>query len=473
VVPPSLLRAPSVAEGAVPEETQVREGLYRRTLGAADALVALVVVGIVVPLVAAQVSWVAIALAPPLLVVLAKIGGLYDRDELVLNKSTLDEAPGLLQLAAMFTFIGWLALAPSSDLVLTTKDAVTIWAVTLALLLGFRGVGRALAGRHASTERCLAVGDRDSIDVLAAKLESARLNSRVVASMTLEDAPVGERSGTELLWLLRQLVAEHDIQRVLIAPASLSSDDTTELVRAAKHVGVRVSLLPRVMDVVGSAVGLDYVEGLTLLGVRRFGLSRSSRLLKRSFDLAGAGILFVATAPLMAAIALLVRFDPAAPGPVLFRQTRVGREGRKFEMLKFRSMAVGAEDGRDELRHLNVTVGLFKVPEDPRVTRVGKILRKTSLDELPQLINVLCGQMSLVGPRPLVVDEDEMVVGLNRQRLHLTPGMSGPWQILGANRVPMDEMVGIDYLYVANWSLWGDVKILLRTIPHVIGRKGL
>ena len=160
-------------------------------------------------------------------------------------------------------------------------------------------------------------------------------------------------------------------------------------------------------------------------------------------------------------------------GPIFFRQVRVGRDGKHFRMFKFRSMVADAEKRKDDLRALNEAGdGLFKLTDDPRVTRVGRFLRRTSLDELPQLFNVLRGEMSLVGPRPLVVDEDAQVLGLDRSRLHLTPGMTGPWQILGS-RVPMQEMVGIDYLYVANWSLWLDIKILLRTVRHVMRRTNL
>jgi lipopolysaccharide/colanic/teichoic acid biosynthesis glycosyltransferase len=134
---------------------------------------------------------------------------------------------------------------------------------------------------------------------------------------------------------------------------------------------------------------------------------------------------------------------------------------------------LGAESMKDALRQHNEADGLFKIEHDPRITAIGRLIRKTSLDELPQLFNVLRGEMSLVGPRPLVLDEDALVFGLDRSRLHLTPGMTGHWQILGSARIPMHEMVGIDYLYVANWSLWTDIKILLRTIPHVVGRGGM
>jgi lipopolysaccharide/colanic/teichoic acid biosynthesis glycosyltransferase len=165
-----------------------------------------------------------------------------------------------------------------------------------------------------------------------------------------------------------------------------------------------------------------------------------------------------------------VRLD--SPGPIFFRQVRVGRHGRRFHMLKFRSMVPDAEQRKAALADRNETVGFFKITNDPRITRVGRILRKTSLDELPQFFNVLAGHMSIVGPRPLVVDEDERIVGLDRSRLHLTPGMTGPWQVLGSSRIPLSEMVSLDYLYVTNWSLWLDVKLLLRTFPHVLARRG-
>ena len=152
----------------------------------------------------------------------------------------------------------------------------------------------------------------------------------------------------------------------------------------------------------------------------------------------------------------------------------MGREGIPFEMFKFRTMVDGAEAQKAELAADNEAGGgLFKIKDDPRVTRVGRLLRRASLDELPQLLNVLRGEMALVGPRPLVLDEDSQIEGWQRPRLELPPGMTGPWQIFGSARIPLDEMVKIDYLYGANWSLWLDMKILLRTVPFVLGRRGL
>jgi lipopolysaccharide/colanic/teichoic acid biosynthesis glycosyltransferase len=200
---------------------------------------------------------------------------------------------------------------------------------------------------------------------------------------------------------------------------------------------------------------------------------RSAATLKRAFDLLATSLGLVAVLPLMIAIALAIKLDGG--GPVLFRQRRVGRHGRDFQMLKFRTMIPEADALKEALRHRNEAHGgLFKIAEDPRVTSVGRFLRRSALDELPQLLNVLKGEMSLVGPRPLVVEEDRRIEGWRRRRLELMPGMTGPWQILaGDARASLAKMVAIDHLYLADWSLWKDIKILLRTVPHVVGRRGL
>ena len=246
---------------------------------------------------------------------------------------------------------------------------------------------------------------------------------------------------------IRSIVTDLQAHRIIIAPTTADAGEVAELIRAAKAADVQVSVLPRMLEVVGSAVEFEDVDGMTILGVRPFGLSRSSRWLKRGFDFVATSVGLLVVGPIIAVTALAIRLE--TKGPVFFRQVRVGRDGQHFWIVKFRSMVVGAEEQKANLRMLNeVGDGMFKISSDPRVTRVGRFLRRTSLDELPQLFNVWRGQMSLVGPRPLVTDEDAQVLGLDRSRLHLTPGMTGPWQVLGS-RVPMQEMVGIDYLYVA------------------------
>jgi exopolysaccharide biosynthesis polyprenyl glycosylphosphotransferase len=243
-------------------------------------------------------------------------------------------------------------------------------------------------------------------------------------------------------------------------------------VRTLKAVGVRVSILPRLLEVVGSTVAFDDLHGVTVMGVKRFELTRSSTAVKRIFDLVWTSVGLLALAPFMLLAAIAIKLD--SPGPVFFRQQRVGRYGQRFQIFKFRTMVADAEAQKDALRDRNeVEGGMFKIAADPRVTRVGRFLRKTSLDEIPQLLNILKGEMSLVGPRPLVLEEDMRVQGWHRRRLELTPGMTGPWQILGPTRVPLREMVAIDYLYVANWSLWNDMKILLRTVSYVFSFRGL
>ncbi len=206
---------------------------------------------------------------------------------------------------------------------------------------------------------------------------------------------------------------------------------------------------------------------MTLLGVRGLSRTRSSLGLKRSLDLVGAIAGLLVLTPLFIAVALAIK--ATSRGPVLFSQERIGRGNRPFRLYKFRTMSAGADDLKPQLLHLNESDGpMFKIANDPRVTRVGRLLRRTSVDELPQLWNVLKGEMSLVGPRPLVPFEDDHVVGRHRERLNLTPGLTGPWQVLGRTRIPFEEMVKLDYLYVSEWSLWNDIKLLLRTVPVIV-----
>ena len=328
-----------------------------------------------------------------------------------------------------------------------------------------------MAGRTSPLERCLVIGEAAQAGRIRDKLASSQARAEVVASVPLASEDVTAADWVAFPTMMRRVVRQLDVHRIIIAPTTTDTRHVVDLIRAAKSIGVRVSVLPRMFEVVGSAVEFDDVDGMTMLGVRRFGLSRSSRVLKRTFDLAVGSIVLLILSPLFVAISLAILVD--SRGSIFFGQVRVGREGKHFRILKFRSMVADADARKDELRSINEAGdGLFKITNDPRVTRVGRFLRATSLDELPQLLNVLRGEMSLVGPRPLVVDEDAQVVGLDRSRLHLTPGMTGPWQVLGT-RVPMQEMVAIDYLYVASWSMWLDLKLLLRTVRHVARREPL
>jgi exopolysaccharide biosynthesis polyprenyl glycosylphosphotransferase len=185
----------------------------------------------------------------------------------------------------------------------------------------------------------------------------------------------------------------------------------------------------------------------------------------------GASVGLVLGAPFLTLISLAIRLD--SPGPVIFRQTRVGAGGKWFEMYKFRSMRQGAEAELEELRDLNEADGpLFKIYDDPRLTRVGRFLRHTSLDELPQFLNVLRGEMSLVGPRPPLPAEVDGYVEWHKKRLEVRPGMTGLWQVSGRSMLSFDEMVLLDIYYIENWSLWLDLKILLRTVPQVLFGNG-
>ena len=453
-----------------------RDALFRRMLLAADVLAVVGAFQLMVLLSSRslQLTWTSIA-GVPILLVGAKILGLYDRDEMLLRKTTLDEAPKLFQVATICALAAWLAGGLVLNSALHRPEMLFLWVAIFVLLMIARTVARVLALRLAPVERCLFIGDAAAAKTICSKLTGhGGVKAEVVAQLDADEVAfwTADALSVDRILEIRELADSLDVHRAIIAPGRTDSGEMLDLVRTLKAVGVRVSVLPRVLEVVGSSVEFDDLHGVTVMGVRRFELTRSSAAVKRAFDILGASVVLVAVAPLMALIALAIKLD--SRGPVFFRQLRVGQDSERFRMFKFRTMVSDADELKESLRDLNeAQEGLFKIARDPRITRVGRVLRACALDELPQLFDVLRGEMSLVGPRPLVVDEDECVSGWYRRRLELMPGMTGPWQILGPARVPLQEMVAIDYLYVANWSLWGDVKIMLRTVPHVVGRRGL
>ena len=456
---------------------QSRDQLFRRLLFVADmtAFVAAILVLSQLFSRSPRLTWVGLWGLLGLFLG-AKVLGLYDRDEAVLHKTTLDEAPKLFHVATMGALCAWLAggfiVAGGT---LGRGEALLLWGLLIIFLIVARASARAIALHSAPVERCLLIGDRGAAATIESKLAGRHgINAELVAHVDPADVVTwsADAYSAPRLSEIRDLAQSLGAQRAIVTPDSVEADKMLDLICTLEAVGVKVSVLPRMLEVVGSSVEFDDLHGVTVMGVKRFALTRSSTRVKRAFDLVGASIGLLVTAPLMIAIAIAIKLD--GRGSVFFRQRRVGRHGQHFGLLKFRTMVPGADALKDSLRDRNeAQEGLFKIADDPRVTRVGRILRKTALDELPQLFNIIRGEMSLVGPRPLVLDEDRNVKGWYRRRLELMPGLTGPWQILGPARVPLREMGAIDYLYVANWSLWGDIKILLRTVPHVVGRQGL
>ncbi len=409
-----------------------------------------------------------VALAALVMVVVGKLSGTYDRALDRLTSRALDELPQVLGVVSAATA----TVAFSSNISGHALLGFLVCVTAIAFLL--RIVVRTAGGRLLPPERCLVIGDESSARMLAQRLAEEPSARAEIACHLLPPEPV-VAGGNLTLEDLRHVEAEIEllrIDRVVVAQGAQSGTQAgVDLIRYAKSLGVRVSVIPRLFEVLGASVRFEEVQGLTLLGVPSFGLSRTSQLAKRGIDLVGAVLGLIAVAPALALIAIVVRLDSA--GPILFRQPRVGRDGCRFSLFKFRTMVADADARKHELLTRNEAGAMFKIADDPRVTRVGRLLRRTSLDELPQLFNVLRGEMSLVGPRPLVLSEDELIRGWDRRRLHLKPGMTGPWQVLSGFRVPLDEMVKLDYRYVGGWSLWGDIKILIRTVVHIVRGHGL
>lgn len=333
----------------------------------------------------------------------AKVSGRYDRDELVLRKSTLEELPALLGLAGAYA-LAWslLTYAAGVPSIVGGVGVTLLWGWTAATLI----LARAGARR---------------VVQLAAPV--ARL--RVVGFLLLEDERALESDWGERSRRRRQhsfddlaaLVREREVHRVFLIPTNADGETMLDAVRQTTALGIKVSIVPRLFEVVGSAVAFDTVGGVTRPRAAPTG-SQSLLTCAQTPD----GHHRLRGLPLIALVAAAIKLD--SPGPVFFRQRRVGRAGEVFEIVKFRSMIDGAEAARGELDALNETSGNFKLTIDPRVTRVGRLLRRSSIDELPQLINVLRGEISLVGPRPLILDEDRLIEGRHRELLHLACGPS-------------------------------------------------
>jgi exopolysaccharide biosynthesis polyprenyl glycosylphosphotransferase len=346
-------------------------------------------------------------------------------------------------------------------------------AFVLALML--RVLARKVSLRLFGAERVMFVGSGPVMPIVARQImRQPQHGLQALAALTRPEnerwpLPLPATGAMDDLDAV-SVIREHEIDRVIVSAEGIDDDALLDLISRCRELGVKISALPSLAAMMGPAATIDHLEGITLIGITMPCLTRSNRMLKRMMDVIGALVLLVLTAPVWIVVAIAVKLD--STGPVLFRQTRIGRGGKPFRVAKFRSMVSDAEAQREALLAKSRQGEWLDLEDDPRITRAGRFLRLTSLDELPQLWNVLRGEMSLVGPRPLIAEEDQNLNGWARGRRELTPGITGIWQVMGRVHIPFDHMIMLDYMYVANWSLWTDVKLILQTVPVVLTRRG-
>ncbi len=415
----------------------------------------------------------------PAWIVLAKLYGLYDRDEERTDHTTVDDLWGIFHL---MTVGAWLLIIGGWATDIASPDVFKLglfWAFAIALIALGRSGARAICRRTVNYLQNTVIVGADEVGQLAARKILRHPEYGINLVGFVDSAPrelEGDMAHLSVLGRpdgLLEIVRALDVERVIIGFSEASSEETLELVRSLKDVDVQVDVVARLFELVSSNAGIHTLEGMPLVSLPPLRLSPSSRLLKRTMDVTLASLGLVLLSPVFLGISIAVKLG--SRGPVFFRQVRMGSRDKTFTILKFRTMAAGAEERRADVAHLNehgAAGTMFKARNDPRVNGVGRFLRRTSLDELPQLWNVLRGQMSLVGPRPLPLDEDSNVGSWGRRRLDLRPGMTGPWQVLGRSDIPFEEMVKLDYLYVTGWSLGYDLKLLLRTIPVLFSVRG-
>jgi exopolysaccharide biosynthesis polyprenyl glycosylphosphotransferase len=400
--------------------------------------------------------------------VLAYVCGLYAADDLRTWASGVGEAPRLAVTSLLiswpvFGIVTWLG-APSPVL-----GALVAAGVTGA----GAGLGRAAAriGLHRVP------GLRQRTLILGSGTVAKQLVDRLRRHQELGLDPVGfidddvrhpgalgiPRLGT--LDSLGDLITFGRVDRVMIAFSRASHEDLLRCIRVCRDAGVTVDIVPRLFEFLDGARTLELVGGMPLLSIQQPALTPLSRFTKRALDVTGACLVLLVLAPLMLAVGIAIKLT--SPGGVFFVQQRSGRGGRFFSLYKFRSMKTDAtvlvrDDG-----------AIVKRPDDSRITSVGRFIRRFSLDEAPQLINVIKGDMSLVGPRPLVLAEHAALSeDWQIRRADLRPGLTGPWQISGRSHIPFQDMIKFDYQYVAGWSLARDVEILLATLPAVLSGRG-
>ncbi len=402
--------------------------------------------------------------------------GLYRGDQLSIWASAVPEVPrGFVAILLITWPLFGIAAATSIE------DPVLLTFLTVIGLAALGGVARTIvrAGLHRNEglrQRTLILGSGVVAGQVVEKLGN---NSQYgLVPIGIVDDDVYNVGSPDLPWLgrfsdLKEIIEKQHADRVIIAFSRASHEELLECIRACRDSGVAVDVVPRLFEFLDGVRALDQVGGLPLLSIGIPTLTSVSMVAKRALDVVGSLALLLAFSPLMIAIAIAIKLE--SRGPIFFRQPRAGRSRTSFRLVKFRSMYTDAEERKAELSGMNEADDgvMFKIREDPRVTKVGAFIRRYSLDELPQLFNVLIGEMSLVGPRPLIFPEtDALDEGWHQRRLELRPGLTGPWQVYGRSQSPFQEMVRFDYQYVAGWSLARDIEILLATIPAVLSGRG-
>jgi exopolysaccharide biosynthesis polyprenyl glycosylphosphotransferase len=332
-------------------------------------------------------------------------------------------------------------------------------------LLKFAGVRR----------RAILLGTGESIARLRRTLGASRGGIDYDFIGAISTSAEGDGAGLRVLGDVSSLSAVLASQRadeLIVTDSDFNDRELVEIVEQAHRRAVKVRVAPRATELLIERRG-EYVpgQGVPLFELRPPVFVGVDWVIKRGFDLVVSAVVATVGFPIWLLIALAIKLD--SPGPVLYRDRRIGLNEQMFDMLKFRTMQAGAEADRPELERRNEAEGaLFKIRDDPRVTAVGKVLRRYSLDEVPQVLNVLRGEMSLVGPRPLPVRDYELLEPWHRKRYLVLPGMTGLWQVAGRSSLGFDDLVRLDFYYLEHWSIWLDISILLKTVPAVLGRRG-
>jgi len=361
---------------------------------------------------------------------------------------------------------------------------IAVVEISLIRVLVFRGL-KWLKLRDVGVERVVIFGYNDEASRLGANINNTEgIGYKFLGYFLPEMSPPSHWAGN-ITFLdaqenvlrksgkISEVIASLDLNRIIICDSTMTREQALYIAEICDEMGISLDRIPDLLGVISERISITEIANVPLINLRPKEVTRWDHIAKRVVDgiivLAG-GILIL---PLMVLIGILIKRD--SPGPVFYVQQRVGKRGKNFPMYKFRSMYVDAEEQRRALARFNEVDGcLFKIKDDPRVTRIGKLLRRYSLDELPQIWNVLKGEMSLVGPRPLPVPDFEDGSSNSRytywikQRTKVLPGITGLWQIQGRSDLPFEEMVKFDLYYIENWSLWLDLQILIKTLPVVL-----